>query len=83
MRNGRALPTPDVGTGAIATGAEIALRSRGGPWMRPGAGFDYPAVGSSSLNPAWQSACMTELLQMRLRMFAPHFREGRFLRSDE
>jgi hypothetical protein len=55
------------------------------PDMRPAAGFDNPAAGKQFVEPGIAVGVddAAELLQMRLRMFAPRFREGRLLRSGE
>jgi hypothetical protein len=55
------------------------------PHLRPAAGLDNPAAGKQLIEPGIAVGMndAAELLQMRLRMLAPRFREGRLLRSGE
>jgi hypothetical protein len=53
--------------------------------MRPAAGLDDPTAGEQFIEPGIAVGVddAAEFLQMRLRMLAPRFREGRLLRSGE
>jgi hypothetical protein len=53
--------------------------------MRPAAGLDDPAAGEQLIEPGVAVGVddAAEVLQMRLRVLAPRFREGRLLRSGE
>jgi hypothetical protein len=55
------------------------------PHMRPATRLDNPAAGEQFIEPGIAVGMddAAELLQMRLRMLAPRFREGRLLRSGE
>ena len=55
------------------------------PHMRPAAGLDDPTAGEQFIEPGIAVGVddAAEVLQMRLRMLAPRFREGRLLRSGE